>query len=154
MILLPAPPKVRALNLIPGVVLLLVGILWPAIEVFDRQQTSIDVHTVTVSDAYPESEAAGETDSSTWRYDRACEFKLPDGTTEAVQCPLAKSVGDEIQVYEGDRDVWRVYKTGWFLAARGVLITLLGVAYIWWWIWARRYHMQGSERANEGDATP
>lgn len=146
---LPSPPKMRAFHLIPGVVLLLIGIGGPALELFDRQRHPIDVHTVTVTDAHRElvggvgSSSSGSDRSP--RFVRICDFTVPDGTTEDVKCPAAKRTGDEIKVYQGDNDVWKVYDPDWLWIVEGLAFTLLGVAYVWFWLWARAYHKRRKE---------
>lgn len=139
LVALPRPPKVRAVHLIPGIIVLLIGIGGPVLELIDRQQHPIEKVTVTVTDTHRETVGRTTSGQNSHRV-RMCDFETPEGEVEDVDCPGAKGVGDEIEVYQGTNDVWRTYEADWFWLVRGGLITLLGMAYLAFWLWARKYH--------------
>ena len=135
---LPGPPKLGAGALIPGIILLLVGIVGPVLEIYDRQKHPLDVRTVTVIDHH--RERVGRTGSGQSHSVRMCDFRLPDGATEDVRCSMTQGTGDTIKVYQGDNSVWQAYETDLHWLVRGAIFTLLGIAYVGFWLWARAHH--------------
>lgn len=152
---LPRPPKVGYFHLVPGVILLLIGIIGPVLELIDRHQHPIKVHTATVTDThFKTASSVGDTGSHgrSPRTVRVCDIRLPNGTTDSVQCSdtaALKTGGSQIRVYRGSNGVWRVYDPNWFWIVRGLLFILAGLAYVGVWVWFRRARRQPDPQTDE-----